>query len=953
MGKDPQIGDLHRLVDRTPPRPAHNSRVLTELAPMDEPENQEVRDGGESNRFVPSLACVSKDLKADRRCLSQVTKLKQRGWVYAQNALTLSRFSAMLAVVISALILIAGDVLCLVLSCLFQRDKATVEPTPEVHSSASASPHADSDDLDAKISKCRQAMADALPDQLAILVPRVAELAQALMIRFHQHGSLDDLDKQVELCDEILELPGPAPPSRASLLHELADPLCTRARLWGRPADLLRSIDLCREGLSLCSDIDRGCLLDSLGASLRVWYSQSGDRRHLEEAIQVHEQALLLRPSRHPMRHRSLGNSASALRLWYLSGGNVEDLDFAHERQLETIRLRPQGHPERYIALHELGCLLLDIFTTRGDHACLEKGTLAFEEALDCLGPEHQNRGFVLGGLAGALTYCFLDTRDLKVAECAVDLLLAALRTQKPGDFDRSRFLANLANLLLMRFDISHNVEDIDMAASMQRELVRTIELNHKDRPAHLGNLADILWFRYEARKKIGAIDVGELNEAVASAEEALARRPPGDPKRLHGLDHLARCLRARFAELGDDDDLERAISLHCEALASSHASHYDRYLYLGELACAFELRFERRGKNETDAKTALELTTEALNTTPEGHGGRPHLLQQLSRIQLLIGSGTSMQVTATSLCLIRDAILNDGHSANQRCADGMKILEILKDHSWDSPLRHLLLEVHNLLVRLLPRVAYFGLDLRSRLRVIRESESLANDAVGHALMLSNPTIAVELSEEGRGMFWNQALQLRTPVDSLPQPLAEQLVTISRQLEKDSHLESAEQKVPNDAADQKRRLGQKFEALIAEVQMLPGFERFMLPDSYTSLRTAARNGPVVILVASSVACQAIVLANPTAEARQIPLEISYEYLCNLGAITRDEGTKYRKAQGQRGMKVIRAPSDRSYSLLSELWNSVVFPAIEGIGLKVNQAFTHLFAPNTLTRRPEN
>ncbi|KAG2138496.1 hypothetical protein DEU56DRAFT_755797 [Suillus clintonianus] len=61
------------------------------------------------------------------------------------------------------------------------------------------------------------------------------------------------------------------------------------------------------------------------------------------------------------------------------------------------------------------------------------------------------------------------------------------------------------------------------------------------------------------------------------------------------------------------------------------------------------------------------------------------------------------------------------------------------------------------------------------------------------------------------------------------------------------------------AATEYRKLIRQWDAVVAEIRDLRGFSRFLLPPLYEDLQVAARNGPVIILIASKYSCSAIVV----------------------------------------------------------------------------------------------
>jgi hypothetical protein len=77
-------------------------------------------------------------------------------------------------------------------------------------------------------------------------------------------------------------------------------------------------------------------------------------------------------------------------------------------------------------------------------------------------------------------------------------------------------------------------------------------------------------------------------------------------------------------------------------------------------------------------------------------------------------------------------------------------------------------LDVYHTAIQLLPRLAMLGLDLPSRQQALTSaSDGLVHDAAACAIRSGQCERAVELLEEGRAVFWSQALQLRSPMTDL------------------------------------------------------------------------------------------------------------------------------------------------------------------------------------------
>jgi CHAT domain-containing protein len=148
-------------------------------------------------------------------------------------------------------------------------------------------------------------------------------------------------------------------------------------------------------------------------------------------------------------------------------------------------------------------------------------------------------------------------------------------------------------------------------------------------------------------------------------------------------------------------------------------------------------------------------------------------------------------------------------------------------------------------------------------------------DAASCAIYWDNLRHAVELVEQGRGQQWSLASRFKTPVEDLesanPQ-LAHNYLELSRLISNAAQSSAAitDSAAADQAATEYRRLTEQWEAAVAEIRDLRGFSRFLLPPPYEDLQAAARQGPIIILIASKRSCSAIIV--PTSgEPHHVPL----------------------------------------------------------------------------------
>ena len=163
--------------------------------------------------------------------------------------------------------------------------------------------------------------------------------------------------------------------------------------------------------------------------------------------------------------------------------------------------------------------------------------------------------------------------------------------------------------------------------------------------------------------------------------------------------------------------------------------------------------------------------------------------------------------------------------------------------------------------IQALPQVAALSLDVASRQHAMTAgSDGLARDAARCAIRSGRIDKAIELLEAGRSIFWSQVLSLRSPFDQLHKiapELADKLQNIATQLEIGSHRDVFSEILDNKkklSIDQEAArlncLNKEWDQSIHEIRKLSGFEDFLHPSRLSSLKVAASEHPVVILIAN-------------------------------------------------------------------------------------------------------
>ncbi|KAG2008742.1 hypothetical protein CC2G_014136 [Coprinopsis cinerea AmutBmut pab1-1] len=200
---------------------------------------------------------------------------------------------------------------------------------------------------------------------------------------------------------------------------------------------------------------------------------------------------------------------------------------------------------------------------------------------------------------------------------------------------------------------------------------------------------------------------------------------------------------------------------------------------------------------------------------------------------------------------------------------------------------RHrLALEAYGHGIKLLPLLASLDMTLEQRKNALIHTKTLSSDAVQSSIEQNELETAVVYLSTARSIFWSQALQLRGSLDKLEAShpsLASELRAVNRQLENATHLNNM---VFDDfvhapsLTTSPYLLAQQREKLLATVRGMEGFNDFLLPPSFDTLKHAAREGPVIFLNASKYGCHALILKHDFT-LLALPLSTNIEQLANL------------------------------------------------------------------------
>ena len=678
----------------------------------------------------------------------------------------------------------------------------------------------------------------------------------------------------------------------------------------------------------------------------------------------------MLRPALHSRRSDSLSNLASALFTRFEQVGQLVDLEEAISLFMESLMLRPASHPRRSDSLTNLASAIKTRFEQTGQLVDLDEAISLHRESLVLCPAPHPHRSASLSNLASAVLTRFDQTGQLVDLEEAISLYGESLTLRPAPHPGRSDSLNNLASAVFTQFEQTGQLVDLEETILFYREC---LVLRPAPYPGHsdvLNNLASAVLRRFEQTGQLV-----DLEEAISFYRECLVLRPTSHPRRSVSLNNLAITMMTQFEQTGQLVDLEETTSLHRESLVLRPAPHPDRSDSLYNLASAVLMRFKHTGQL-VDLEETISLYREALHCLPASH---PHRC----RILYYLASTLCHRITSPN-CFTNESLdmAIDSFRAAFKCETASVLDRLTAAQEWarhaDELQHSSALEAYEAAIHFLPLVAMLTASVQSRHRLLANKVNLglANDAAACAIRMGQSEQAVELLEEGRAVFWSQALRLRTPLDDLQQvhpELAKQLQTLSVALEKGS-FHAAPRNLEDDArgfitleaeAAKFRRLHEQWLETLKSVRALEGFEQYLLPQKLESLKAAAARGPVVLLNATQSSCDALIVTLTGVQHIPLSSNLTGRDIATLADSVYSAASRSRlsqttqtlletlvqKAKGSRSVllneedrKLRPRPSPRPQpepdilrDVLATLWYLVVRPVILTLELKVHSS----------------
>ncbi|KAF5332920.1 hypothetical protein D9758_015972 [Tetrapyrgos nigripes] len=650
-------------------------------------------------------------------------------------------------------------------------------------------------------------------------------------------------------------------------------------------------------------------------------FQESGDCAAIDDAVQLFGEAVNLTPESHASKAALLTNLGGAFQHRFERLGELGDIKDAIQVRQQAVDLTPDSHADKASWLSNLGGALQRRFERIGELGDIKDAIQVGQQAVDLTPDGHAHKAALLNNLGGALQRRFERLGELGDIEDAIRVMRQAVDLTPDSHADKASFLNNLGNAFQCRFQYLGNWGTLRMQFSILPQQPR-----------------NAIQCRFEC---LG--ELGDIENAILVTQQAVNLTPDGHANKASFLNNLGNAIQCRFQCVGELGDIENAIRVKQEAVNLTPDGYADKAAKLNNLGGALQCRFERLGELG-DIEDAIRVLQQAVDLTPDGHADKAARLNNLGgalqgRFEHIGELGDIKNVIST----FQQSTKNTCGPPSIRYHAACKWATLSSAYQDSSSA----LDAYKVVLEIIPQLIWPGQTVHQRYEELPKIVQTINAAVATAISAENLTQAVEWLEEGRRIVWGQILQLRLSLDNLRDwhsSLAQNLERISTALQNagtSTHSDTINN--PNTHTDmtgkqeaqQHTQLAAEYEALIAVVRKLNGFDSFLKPKKLSALTPAAVNGPVIIINVDRSRCDALVLSSSHSTIH-IPLpdfssKQAEEMYSEMISSLQDSGVRVDCAEEQFSvMQQAEMGHDQLKSILARLWSTVVQPIFSEI-----------------------
>jgi tetratricopeptide (TPR) repeat protein len=684
--------------------------------------------------------------------------------------------------------------------------------------------------------------------------------------RYKLSQQKEDLSECIVHCTEAILLPrvsrdGHHLENIFQLLFRLACALLERSETFEQPEDIKYSIEYLR--------YLRGLPLDSFGLRSRILLTKSliralGIQVELEAGdgtLNIKEMVVLCRELLTSNILADFPISAfqslnQAVNVEYDRGRPIRLLDQVIECLRDAVKVCPPNSYDLSIALARQ---LYNRFTDTHSNGDYEEATALLERILDPNQPGEcpDSTRDIASSLATVLAFfrsaVFENPGYSEVTISRLRTLLSSSSVQVDEAL-RLKITDAMAVQVRERFTHYSLTENLEEANSYTSQVIDRSSSESMEKSSQLF---------LESNAVRDSYSMTRIAERIQHLEEVFSITLPGTQHYKECLTHLEKWYRSKFHRTNNISDIEESIKYSRLSLDATDSSDMWRINPLASLRNTLYLAFEQSGKiSYLDESIAIGYDILKLRSAQHAHFRAIHtLVQYLITREKLLGRREDRHEAIRLIPMVID-----NQYAQEPDRFRLSCQWAILARSVGHPAT---LTAYRSAMSLMQKSLSFAPTVsvqHARLVTMGEDcQTMPLDYASYQIRLGQFEEAVETLEQGRGLLWSEMRGLRTPVAQLIEedsPLAKRFAEINQELEAltMSITPSGRPEMEDGVAQggdgmdpfgrlvvKRKKLMEERDVLTSQIQGQPGLQGISKALSFTTLRSAASRGPVVII----------------------------------------------------------------------------------------------------------
>lgn len=649
-------------------------------------------------------------------------------------------------------------------------------------------------------------------------------------------------------------------------------------------------------------DSDRPLILTNTASAILETVKSDSDLGLIDEALSMYREAINIAPEGSQDQGVAMVNLVSACRDANELNPDSALLDEALTQGNKALELFADPDLYRAAALTAVGNAQRDRYRETGSLNDLDEALKHTEEALALTPKQHPERAACLTNLAVLLSDDFEERADRSQLDHAIELYRQALSLPEPVASRVSERRNDLALALRDRYRDTENSQDLYEAIDLAQQAKAASTIDELTYAGYVNNLANALseWHKHDHKP-------ADLTKAIRSFNEALVVSK-NRPTEASGYEtNIGIALAARAQDTGSMDDMDQALLRMGRSIDLLPTSHPDRAYRISNLSDAYRQRslmFQEGGHHNLaleDAKNAVTTAQEAVAAAGSSDArllpALSNLAQSLRWLEHLVPGVSQSQKTLEAQ---RQAALLERITPAEKfgqSARWARDAEAIGDYEEA-------FKAFKRAVSLTTQVAWIGLPLRERRKLLTDMQEVLEHAVAHAANQQRLE-AFAWADHVRSVLWRQGLQARSLAEKRGD---KQWASLSGFI---SNVETDRRRSNMRPDEQLRLRAHEGEAELGQT----------VPDPYAYQGLGA-DGPIVLLAPGEEKSLALVLKGdaepllihlPKASKGQLREQVE-----KLQAKITDTGCTYG------------SESDAIFDCLGWLWENVTAPILERI-----------------------